>query len=193
MLKDDHDFYVTTRNAAKCNKCGDEIESVHRHDFNRCTCGAIAVDGGTDYLKRAYTDRTDILELSERRRFTEQELREKIAYYSESNAQYGGGTQSNYSYWMDKVNVGERLLADWYPTTGVTDLLSQPISIGDYVVFTNCIYVVKGLPARVYDDGYGVVQLMLASPSKTTRPVKKYSKQLIVVNKQQVEAKLAKR
>lgn len=39
-------------NKIKCNKCGDEIESVHRHDFKFCKCGAVAVDGGKDYLRR---------------------------------------------------------------------------------------------------------------------------------------------
>lgn len=39
-------------NKAKCKKCGDVIESTHTHDFVRCKCGAIAVDGGHDYLRR---------------------------------------------------------------------------------------------------------------------------------------------
>lgn len=40
------------QNMIKCNKCGDIIESKHHHDFRRCKCGAVAVDGGQDYLKR---------------------------------------------------------------------------------------------------------------------------------------------
>jgi len=39
-------------NKIKCKKCGDVIESVHRHDFKFCKCGAVAVDGGHDYLRR---------------------------------------------------------------------------------------------------------------------------------------------
>jgi hypothetical protein len=39
-------------NKIKCNKCGDIIESAHRHDFKFCKCGAVAVDGGHDYLRR---------------------------------------------------------------------------------------------------------------------------------------------
>ena len=35
----------------RCLKCDDVIESKHRHDFVWCKCGAIAVDGGSDYLK----------------------------------------------------------------------------------------------------------------------------------------------
>jgi hypothetical protein len=43
------------RNAAKCLKCNDIIESKHVHDFVTCRCGAISVDGGHDYLKRSFT------------------------------------------------------------------------------------------------------------------------------------------
>lgn len=40
------------RNRARCKKCGDVIESRYGHDFVWCKCGAIAVDGGRNYLKR---------------------------------------------------------------------------------------------------------------------------------------------
>lgn len=189
-MRDDHDFYVITRNAAKCNKCGEVIESTNRHDFRRCSCGAIYVDGGKDYLKRAYNDPTDIVEMSEYRKLTKDELIAKIAYYRKSDEQYGGDHVHGYSHWHQMAIRGEVLLNEWYPDVGVTDLLNQPITIGDYVAFTNNIYVVKGLPRKVYKDGYGTVQIMLASPSKTTRPVKKYSKQMVVVNRQHAEALL---
>lgn len=39
-------------NKAKCLKCGDIIESKHRHDFVFCKCESVAVDGGKDYLRR---------------------------------------------------------------------------------------------------------------------------------------------
>ena len=38
-------------NKAKCKKCGDVIESKHRHDFVWCKCKTIFVDGGNDYWK----------------------------------------------------------------------------------------------------------------------------------------------
>lgn len=41
------------RNSALCLECNTEIESKHRHDYVSCPCGAIAVDGGKDYLRRA--------------------------------------------------------------------------------------------------------------------------------------------
>ena len=40
------------RNAIRCRKCGDIIESETVHDFRVCSCGACAVDGGHDYLRR---------------------------------------------------------------------------------------------------------------------------------------------
>jgi hypothetical protein len=40
------------RNRARCRQCGDIVESTSRHDFVSCRCGAIAVDGGQDYLRR---------------------------------------------------------------------------------------------------------------------------------------------
>ena len=43
------------RNAIRCRKCGDIIESETVHDFRVCSCGACAVDGGHDYLRRCGT------------------------------------------------------------------------------------------------------------------------------------------
>lgn len=48
-----------TRNMIRCRKCGDIIESRYTHDYIFCSCGAIAVDGGHDYLKRSYRDSND--------------------------------------------------------------------------------------------------------------------------------------
>ena len=39
------------RNAAKCNKCKDIIQSTSVHDYIECSCGSIAVDGGNHYLR----------------------------------------------------------------------------------------------------------------------------------------------
>jgi tRNA(Ile2) C34 agmatinyltransferase TiaS len=36
-------------NKARCRLCGDTIESKHQHDFVRCECGAIAIDGGLSW------------------------------------------------------------------------------------------------------------------------------------------------
>ena len=44
--------YWVIKNIAACKECGEVIESKHRHDYVSCLCGAIAVDGGYDYLRR---------------------------------------------------------------------------------------------------------------------------------------------
>ena len=52
------------RNAIRCNICGDKIESKFRHDYVTCSCGACAVDGGTDYLRRTYKQENCFTELA---------------------------------------------------------------------------------------------------------------------------------
>lgn len=52
------------KNVARCRKCGDVIESTDRHQYVQCSCGAVAVDGGHDYLRRCYNNKEDIEELS---------------------------------------------------------------------------------------------------------------------------------
>ena len=57
---------VIKRNAIKCNKCGEIIESTYRHDFKFCSCGQVSVDGGHDYLRRGFVNSpNDYTELSE--------------------------------------------------------------------------------------------------------------------------------
>lgn len=43
---------MIVQNAVACLNCGDFIYSAHRHHYNQCTCGSIAVDGGQEYLRR---------------------------------------------------------------------------------------------------------------------------------------------
>lgn len=52
------------RNAAKCLKCNDVVESVHVHDFKYCKCQSIFVDGGKDYIRRG-GNVSDMLDLTE--------------------------------------------------------------------------------------------------------------------------------
>jgi len=53
------------RNRACCLKCGKTIESKFRHDFVKCECGEIFVDGGKDYLRRGAKNFKNFKELSE--------------------------------------------------------------------------------------------------------------------------------
>lgn len=51
-------------NKIRCNKCGDELESIYTHDFKWCKCNSVAVDGGLEYLRRIVKSENDYIELS---------------------------------------------------------------------------------------------------------------------------------
>lgn len=51
-----------TKNMIRCKKCGDVIESMSVHDFKQCSCGAVFVDGGHNYLRRSFTNNDDDFE-----------------------------------------------------------------------------------------------------------------------------------
>ena len=53
------------QNAIRCNKCGEIIEYKSEHDYVTCQCGACAVDGGHDYLRRCAPSQDAYTELSE--------------------------------------------------------------------------------------------------------------------------------
>lgn len=40
-------------NGSVCHKCGEFIRSNNKHDYKECSCGNIAVDGGSWYVRRA--------------------------------------------------------------------------------------------------------------------------------------------
>ena len=52
------------KNAIQCKYCSDIIESHSVHDFKYCSCGACAVDGGHEYLRRLAKSMDDFIELS---------------------------------------------------------------------------------------------------------------------------------
>ena len=54
-------------NKIQCKHCNDIIESTHVHEFKRCSCGTIFVDGGRDYLRWGFKNSKDedIIDLSE--------------------------------------------------------------------------------------------------------------------------------
>jgi hypothetical protein len=67
----------------------------------------------------------------------------------------------------------------------ITDLIDREIKVDDYVVFHNNIYKVLGL-GKDHGNGRGYVRMMLAQPSKTTRPVNKHSKDLCILHKEDI-------
>ena len=60
-------FYreVIVKNQAQCLACNDIVESKSGHDFRTCSCGNLSVDGGKNYLRRAFKENDTWIELSE--------------------------------------------------------------------------------------------------------------------------------
>lgn len=48
------------RNEISCNSCGDVVRSKNRHHMAYCSCGKVAADGGSWYLRRVGTDYTEL-------------------------------------------------------------------------------------------------------------------------------------
>jgi hypothetical protein len=65
----------------------------------------------------------------------------------------------------------------------VLDLLGRELQPGDFVVFYNNVYKVEAVPLK---NGYGQVRIMSVDPSPTTKPVKKYSKEMCRLDKDEV-------
>ena len=74
----------------------------------------------------------------------------------------------------------------------VTDIIDRPIRVGDFVAFYANVYRVEGL-GQARGNGAATVKIMLADPSPTTRPVKKFSKEMCVIPAQEVTFWLLKR
>lgn len=50
------------KNAIRCKKCGDIIESKTTHDLVTCKCGCCSVDGGKQYIRRLFDNSPDDFE-----------------------------------------------------------------------------------------------------------------------------------
>lgn len=55
---------IILRNMAQCLYCKDVVTSEHEHDYKECSCGKLAIDGGTSYLKRSFANSRKWRELS---------------------------------------------------------------------------------------------------------------------------------
>ena len=108
MNPDITDFQVITQNAAVCHLCGEFIESKHGHDFKWCSCENVAVDGGKNYIRRAFNDKGTFTEMNEYRNMTVEELRGKISRYADMATEYDS------SHFRDMAEFGKELMEVWY-------------------------------------------------------------------------------
>lgn len=78
--------------------------------------------------------------------------------------------------------------------TQVFDMIDRPIRVGDFVAFYSNVYKVLDVtPRRDKVDGHSYVKIILADPSKTTKPVKKYSREMCLIPAEEVTFWLLKR
>ncbi|WP_443092851.1 DUF7695 domain-containing protein [Bacillus pumilus] len=47
---------TVVRNAIQCKHCGEVIESKVSHEFRKCSCGKVSVDGGLEYPRRGFPE-----------------------------------------------------------------------------------------------------------------------------------------
>lgn len=104
------DFQVITTNAAVCHLCVEYIESKYGHDFKWCSCQNVAVDGGKNYIRRAFKDKGTYTEMNEYRNMTIEELKAKIGRLEEYAKSY------NSSSFRDQAEFGKELMEVWYGT-----------------------------------------------------------------------------
>ena len=74
----------------------------------------------------------------------------------------------------------------------ITDIIGREIQIDDFVVFYSNINRVKGL-GKARAGGSGTVQIMIWNGGDTARPVKKHSKDMAILDKNDVLIWLLKR
>ena len=64
-------------------------------------------------------------------------------------------------------------------------MIDREIKVDDWVVFYSNLYRVKAL-GKARADGSGTVQIMIWDGGETARPVKKHSKDMAIINKDDV-------
>jgi hypothetical protein len=67
----------------------------------------------------------------------------------------------------------------------ITDIIDREIHVDDFVVFYSNIYRVKAL-GKARSNGSGTVQIMIWNGGETARPVKKFSKDMAILDKNDV-------
>jgi predicted transcriptional regulator len=67
----------------------------------------------------------------------------------------------------------------------ITDMIDREIKVDDWVVFYSNLYRVRAL-GKANATGAGTVQIMIWNGGETARPVKKHSKEMAIVDRNDV-------
>ena len=72
------------------------------------------------------------------------------------------------------------------------DIIDRPIKIGDFVTYYSNVYKVLDV-AKPNQFGHGIARIKLVDPSKTTKSVLKYSREMCVIPEHDVTLWLLKK
>lgn len=117
-------------NAIKCTHCGDIIESKSRHDFVKCSCGKVYVDGGLEYQRIGFEKESDFINLAQ----YEEEIEEVPTLKFGTNDFYKFGEKK------DSVELPDNTIQDYIDKVIKTliednDLNYSFMASGDTIVF----------------------------------------------------------
>lgn len=71
------------------------------------------------------------------------------------------------------------------------DMLGRELEAGDFVVYYSSLYRVEHV-ATGQEGKYGYVKILIHNPSKTSRPLSKYSREMVKVPAEDVTALILK-
>lgn len=72
------------------------------------------------------------------------------------------------------------------------DMIGREIAVGDFVAYYSNLYEVKGLEKSRSAGGHGYVKIMIYPASKTSKPVSKYSREMVRIPPEDVTMYLLK-
>jgi hypothetical protein len=71
------------------------------------------------------------------------------------------------------------------------DMIGRDIAVGDFVAYYSNLYEVKAL-GKARSEGTGYVKILIYPASKTSKPVQKYSKEMVRIPPEDVTMYLLK-
>jgi hypothetical protein len=71
------------------------------------------------------------------------------------------------------------------------DMIGRELTVGDFVAYYSNLYEVKGL-GKISLSGHGYAKIMIYPASKTSKPVQKYSKEMVRIPAEDVTMYLLK-
>jgi hypothetical protein len=66
------------------------------------------------------------------------------------------------------------------------DMLGRELAVGDFVAYYSNLYEVKALGKPNQNTGCGYAKIMIYPASKTSKPVEKYSRDMVLVPREDV-------